>query len=650
MPKSSLYYKILFFIFYLNLTVTAQTTVIELDKSSSKIFNDGIKEARAGKYREAIKKFEKVIAKNPKYTEAIVRKAATIYDMGDKAKALEVYANAVALDPTFNPEMYFAAGQIAYELNDNETTVKYFQKYLQIEHRNKDKISKADRILKTAMFRIDARRSAKDIDVKRLSENVNSPSSEYLPAFTIDGSKMVFTRRVGGQEDLLISNKNAEDWTMAIDLEGVNTPDNEGAHTISADGKIIVYSVCNRPTDYGSCDLYVSFFENGKWSFPANMGIKVNTSAWDAQPSLSADGKKLYFASNRLNGQGGNDIWELTKNELTGWGKPKNLGTKINTSGNEESPFIHPDGHTIYFRSNGHIGLGSYDIFMSKMDVKTGEWSSPINLGYPINSEGSDGSLTITLDGKKAYIASDRQSKLKGGTIDVAPNLDIFYFDLPEEFKPDPMSYVKGRIVDVVDKKPLTANVQVIDVNQKDTIVSKGDVNGEFVLALPLGNNYAFQILKDGYYVHSENFNTTSINQISSPYVLDIALRRIENESKEEVTVLNNIFFETASYVLLPQSFIEIDYLVSLLKKYPNKKIKIIGHTDNIGADTENFSLSEQRAKAVVDALIEKKVSPSRLYFEGRGESEPLDTNETEQGRSKNRRTEFIFVDEPPKK
>ncbi|HAP01074.1 MAG TPA: hypothetical protein DCQ93_04025, partial [Bacteroidetes bacterium] len=343
--------------------------------------------------------------------------------------------------------------------------------------------------------------------------------------------------------------------------------------------------------------------------------------------------KTLYFASTRDGGFGGSDIWMTQKDSSGHWTNPVNVGKPINTYFDEQTPFIHPDGQTLYFSSYGHPGMGSADIFLSRKDAN-GKWSEPQNLGYPINTKDAEGSFYVSTDGKHAYFASD----LKKQTDDY----DLYYFNLPNELKPLPVNYLKGIITNAESGEKISADVQLIDLASGNVMnsFSSDPASGYYLISIPSGKNYALNVSKKGFLFHSENFSLADHNP-SEPYELNIKLQPMKTG---ESVVLKNIFFETGSAELKKESTVELDKLISLLKENPTMKIEIGGHTDNVGSDNDNLALSENRAKSVYDYLIKVGVGAARLSFKGYGETKPIATNDTEEGRAQNRRTEFTVV------
>jgi outer membrane protein OmpA-like peptidoglycan-associated protein len=434
-------------------------------------------------------------------------------------------------------------------------------------------------------------------------------------------------------EDFFYSKKENGQWRKAQPLEGnINTPENEGAQSISQDGKWLVFTGCNRPNGFGSCDIYISYLTNSGWSEGLNLGSRVNTDQWESQPCLSPDKRDLYFASRRFGGYGGSDIYVCHLLPNGKWSDPENLGPEVNTSGDEACPFIHADNQTLYFTSNGWPGYGDEDLYYVRKGPK-GVWSKPVNLGYPINTINREGTLFIDADGKTAYFSSDR-SDSRGG-------LDIYSFELRPDIRPFKTLWVKGNVFDKKTKQGLPSTVELTDLASNDVISRvQTDEKGNYLITLPVGKDYAFNVNRQGYLFYSDNFNLSDRSP-DSVYEKNIPLVPIEINAS---IVLNNIFFAVNQYDLKPASQAELDKVVQLLNENPTVKIQISGHTDNVGKPADNLALSNNRAKAVVNYLISKGIAADRLSYKGFGESQPVADNSTEEGRARNRRTELKVI------
>jgi outer membrane protein OmpA-like peptidoglycan-associated protein len=467
---------------------------------------------------------------------------------------------------------------------------------------------------------------------QNLGDSINSAASEYYPSITIDGSKMVFTRR-NKDEDFYESNFVNGKWSMAKPLAGkVNTNLNEGAQCISQDGQWIIFTGCNYPEGQGSCDLYISFKTKNGWSEAENLGPLINTDFWESSPSLSPDKRDLYFSSAISGGLGGRDIWVTHRSATGKWSRPENLGAAVNTSADESCPFIHTDNETLYFNSNGQKGYGSTDLFFSKK-VNDSSWLEAENLGYPINTIDDEGSLIVAADAKTAYYASDR-SDSKGG-------LDLYTFQMREDIRPLKTLWVKGRVFDKKTLAGLPSSVELTDIKSRNTISKlQTDEEGNYLITLPEGKDYAFSVNRKGYLFYSDNFSLSN-NPVDSVYNKDIPLQPLEAGA---IIVLKNIFFDSKKYDLKQESVVELDKVVQLLKDNPNLKIQIAGYTDNVGLAKDNLLLSNNRAKTVVDYLVSKGIVQARLVFKGFGAANPVADNVTESGKALNRRTELSVI------
>ena len=363
-----------------------------------------------------------------------------------------------------------------------------------------------------------------------------------------------------------------------------------------------------------------------------NPGSPLNSPYWESQPSISADGQTLYFVSNRPGGFGKMDIWISRMTEDSGWGEPENAGPVINTAGDEMSPFIHFDGKTLYFSSNGRPRIGGLDLFRTEYDFVNG-WSEPENLGYPINTQFDEMGLVINSAGDLAYYSS---------TVNQQMGRDIFSFELPPNMRPDPVSYVEGTVKDRLTGKKLKASYELVNLsNQKTALKSVTDSEGNFLIPLPSGINYGLNVMSDGYLFYSENFMLEGEFSVSRPYQKQVMLNKI---NKGESMSLYNIFFDTDSWKLLDASVSELSRLYDLLKANPGIVVEIGGHTDSTGSEEHNLWLSGQRAIAVRDFLTNRGIEESRLLTKGYGESKPVATNDSLEGMRLNRRTDITII------
>ncbi|HEY0897864.1 MAG TPA: OmpA family protein [Sphingobacteriaceae bacterium] len=566
--------------------------------------------------------------------------AAAYQQLGDVSRRVKDYQNAgiyykkvLEIDPNFHPLTYFGLAESALNVGDYPAALINFKKYTAFPNIPPSSKTLAEKFIRDAEFAIAGLKNPVAYNPVNLGEAINSPAQEYLPAITADEETLIYTRMAQNNEDFYKSVKKGESWTKSVYLsQSINTTMyNEGAQCISPDGMYLFFTGCNRPDGAGSCDIYIARKEGKGWSKPFNIGPPVNSPGWDSQPSLSADGRTLYFVSTRPGGYGGYDIWKTELKEGGSWSNPVNLGPTVNTPYEEQSPFIHPDDQTLYFSSNGWPGFGSKDIFMSRKDT-AGKWQKPLNLGSPINTFGEESSLTISSDGRTAFFASDQKGGYGG--------LDIYSFELPRHLRPNPVTYVKGHIFDKENKEPLSAKVQIINLESgKPVFDDDADLEtGEFMATMTVGKTYGLNVSMEGYLFHSENFSLNNPTKANKPFLLQVPLQKIAIGG---LVTLRNIFFETNKFSLLPESKIELDQLIRFLKENPSVGIEIGGHTDAVGDEKSNQLLSMNRAKTVYEYLGRQGVPASRLSYKGYGESKPVGENNTEEGRQLNRRTEF---------
>lgn len=629
----------LFLVVALAVPSMAQREYTTKSKKAVKNFEEALKYYSARRNAEALEFLEKALKADDEFIEAYAVSADCYTDLGQLDRAIENYQKVVDLDPDFLSTSFKQLADVQFMTGDYKSALENYKVFMTKKRVNPQIREQAERSLRNAEFGVVVKETPVPFDPKNLGPNVNSADYEYFPVLTADEQTLVFTknkRRAGGvdmQEDFYISFSKNGEWMPAMNLgRPINTDDNEGAQTITADGKQLFFIGCNRKrTGLGSCDIYRSLRNGKNWGEPENLGSPVNSSKWESQPSVSADGKTLYFVSNRGGGEGGMDIWVTHLAPNGKWTNPRNLGDVINTPFSEETPFIHPDGKTLYFTSDGHVGMGGKDIYVTRMD-SVGNWSAPENLGYPINTWKDEQGLFVAASGDYAYFSSDRE----GGF----GKLDIYGFKLYESARPNRVTYVEGRLTDKETGLPLAAKFELIDIETSEMVVnSQSDpVDGSFLVTLPVNHDYALNVSKEKYLFHSEHFSLPNMKDVTKPYRMDVELQPIKFGEK---VVLRNIFFETASYELLSESKIELEKLLAFMNNNPTIRIEIGGHTDNVGKPEDNQLLSENRSKSVRTYLIDNGISADRIDYKGYGEKQPIDTNETPEGRANNRRTEF---------
>jgi len=622
------------------------TTTESTAPKARKAYLDGRTYLRQGDAPRALRAFEEAVREDSVFIEAHLTWAETHFDNDHWEEAALGYEIVLRLNPNFHPSVPFNLALCKWRQDKFMEAYAAIDAFLQSGAKDAKLLYRARRLAENCLFAAEAVKNPVPFQPRSVGPGVNSESDEYLPAFTADGSTMIFTRRDGYDENFYTSTLQPDGaWGMAEYLDGVNTSQNEGAQAVNADGVWLVFTACNRQNDgsQGSCDLYWSQQKDGAWTKPIPFSSAVNSPDWDAQPSISPDSKTLFFSSTRPGGKGGKDLWFTTRLPNSRWSEPQNLGPEINTPGDEQTPFLHPDGQTLYFTSNGLPGMGENDLYFVRRNPD-GSWGKPQNLGYPINTKANEGTLTVSLDGKTAYFAANPPGSVGG--------IDIYAFDLPEHARPQPVTYAKARVTDAATGNVLVAQVEFTDLKTGLAFVSaRTRADGTFLVCLPAGKDYGLNVSKTGYLFHSENFSLERTASFDKPFLLEIALQPIlsadEPDARPVVSrpvVLRNVFFDTGSAALLPASTTELDRLVALLRESPALRIQVSGHTDNVGDDAGNQTLSENRAKAVYDYLIQNGITAERLRFKGFGETKPIASNDTPEGRSQNRRTEFVVM------
>ncbi len=594
-------------------------------------------------YSAAIQRCRQILERDSTFLDARLLLADIYYETRNRPEEIKHLKGAARLSE--RPLILKRLGEALFSVGVYGEASEYFQQYREGAELSDKERALVDRRLESCRFALHAMQHPVDFNPVRLPNTVNSVFDEYWPSLSIDQQELVITRLIREpgkrpREDFYVSNLGPDGWEMAQPVSEINTPENEGAQAVSADGNLLFFTACNRPGGVGSCDIYYSVRQNGQWKTPVNAGRPVNTSSWEAQPSISSDGRYLYFSSNRPEGIGEKDLWRaeclgFDSNGRLKWGEPQNLGDSINTPGNETSPFIHPGNADFYFASDYHTGMGGFDLFVSKI---TGDslFSRPGNLGYPINTHNDEQGLHISADGLTAFFSSARDS-LTG--------LDIYSFQLDESIRPHPATYVRATVSDAETNEPVQAQIDLLNLGNTGELPRRETTgrNGELLIGLPVGNNYSFSVSKEGYLFYSNAFDLRDSRQIYDPYELDIALIPVKVGAEMN---LYNIYFETDSFRILPESEPELQKLVAFLTNNPRLSVEVQGHTDDTGSAEANLELSEKRALSVVDFLIVHNIKKERLQWTGYGEERPVAGNETPEGRRMNRRTTIKILGE----
>ncbi|MEK6615953.1 MAG: OmpA family protein [Bacteroidota bacterium] len=644
----------IFFVFTLFLLPSAflhaQPTYSSKNKKAIRYYEEATKYYTITDRENARQSLLKSIEQDNLFVEAHTLLGYIYSDLNQPQKAIEEIKKAIEITPDFFHGNYFTLAQLQIGTGNYKEAKENYMKFLQKPSENKEINESAEMGGMNCDFAMTAITNPVPFKPINAGDGINSKYDEYFPSITADEQLFLFTRKIpaekissGWQEDFYVSKKVDGNWWKAVGIGSkINTEGNEGAPCLSPDGEILFFVACEGDFGYGagrtglgSCDIFYAFKNGNDWTKPKNIGAPVCTKWWETQPSFSSDGKTLYFIRGIVNAKGKKetDIWTSILKSGGKWSNPVKLSNKINTSGNEESVFIHPDNQTLYFSSDGHPGMGGLDIFMSRRQ-SNGEWGESVNLGYPINTFNDENSLLVSRDGKTAYFASDRQGGYGG--------LDIYSFDLYDAVQPGKTIYVKGKVMDAVTKLPLEADIDIVDLQTGNSATQwiSNKSNGEFLICLPVNKNYAFNTSRTGYLFHSENF-TLIENKEYQPIIINIPLSPI---TKDSTVVLRNVFFDTDKFNLKDESKIELNKLVDFLNKNPSLKIELSGHTDNVGDKKHNQVLSDNRAKSVLEYLAANGISKDRLTSKGYGDTKTVVPNDSDGHRQMNRRTEFKVI------
>ncbi|MFL5729773.1 MAG: OmpA family protein [Cytophagaceae bacterium] len=612
---------------------------------------------RVEEYDEAAKLYEQLAAKYPQNMNYKYYLGVCYFKLGDKDKAIKYFSQCQkdSSNAQVDFNYYIAKSfQLAHHFDD---ALEYYKIYRDTLARTKTpekfehSVADIDTEIERCNNAIELMKRPQGVEIVNIGKNVNSEFHEYMPVITIDESEMMFTSRrpntTGGGKDPADGNWYEDIYTTARTDSGWGSPKNMGAPVntmthdatvcLSADGqKLFIYkSQVERLSETFNGDIYISELRDGKWTEPAKVDYNVNSSFWEPSASISATEDKFFFSSNRPRHDAAHrkdrDIYMVQKIKGGGWAQPKNLN--FNTTAEEDAPFFHPDGRTLYFSSNGKGSVGGFDIFKTTYIDSTDSWSEPVNIGFPFNTAGDDIYIEWSADGKRAYFSSVRDDSYGGQDIYVAKSLSSKHS----------MAIMIGRVFDDETKKPLAAEIIVTDnsVNQVIGVFKSEGYSGKFSLALPSGTNYGITINKDGYLFHSENIQIPHMAEFSE-YRKDIYLHPFRAGASE---ILKNVFFDTDKADLKQESKAELDKLYNAIKGKKNIHVQISGHTDDRSSHEYNQVLSEARAVAVVEYLIEKGIDKNKLFAKGYGETKPITSNETEEGRHDNRRTEFMILD-----
>lgn len=598
-------------------------------------------------YSEALTYYLTANKFNPDNADLNLRIGNCYINSPEKKKAIEHIEKAIKLKPDVDIDAHYFLGK-AYHLNyEWDKAIQEYSRCLG----KKSEVNDAE--IATAQRKIQECKNGKElmqtpvkVTIDNLGTAINTKYKEYVPVISADESDLYFTSRRPGStgsegavgeedyyEDVYFSEMKNGKWTTAKNLgTPLNSVNHDATVNLSVDGQRIFFY---RDASAVNADISEARLTGRKWSEPKKLNSNINTKYQETSAAFSPDEKLIYFVSNKPGGHGGKDIYVSRQTALGDWGKAENLGPPVNTDMDEDAVFMHPDGKTLYFCSNGHKTMGGFDVF--KTIIENGKWSEPLNIGYPINTPDNDVSYVLSASGKHGYYASAREGSFG--------ERDIFMISFLEDTikKEEPqLTLLSGIVTDETTGQPIEAQVEVID-NVLNLSVAKFMSNketGKYLVSLPSGKNYGIVVRSEGRLFHSENIDiplAKGYAEITKP------IRLLKPEVGKKI-ILNNIFYDFDKANLRMESISELTRVLEVLNEMPALKIEVSSHTDSRGSDEYNLKLSQSRAQSVVDYIISKGISQSRVSAKGYGKAQPVATNETEEGRQQNRRTEFRIL------
>lgn len=542
-------------------------------------------------------------------------------------------------------EIDFYLGQAFHLKHDFTKALDFFYAYKKsLREGQRVKLAEVETYITYCLNGLKLAKNPVEVEIHNLDKPLNSSFPEYNPVISVDESFIAFTSRKPDSrgkkldpsdlmyyEDIYISNKDSNGkWSVPQSIGNkINTDYHDACIGLSADGQqMIIYS-----SNSGGGDIFISTLDGTEWTTPKDPGSYINSKFWESSATISSDNKVIFFSSNRPGGAGGTDIYYSRKDSNDVFGKPKRLGPQVNTPGDEIAPFIHADGQTLYFSSKSHLSMGGFDILSVKIDLETGELhSSAENIGIPINTADDDFNFVWSADNTRAYFSSIRENGL--GDKDV--------YKLERNVALSPLVVWSGFVHDCLTDVPVTAKITVSDNESKQTIgvYTPNKSSGKYTIILPAGKNYNIVVEAPFYAFFSKNINIPTLDsyqEIEEKICLEPII-------KGTTINLRNVFFDFNKAILRSESELELERLIRFMQEYPNISVEISGHTDSEGDNNYNMKLSLKRAEAVNDYLVRKGISKDRLISEGYGETQPIASNETEEGRQINRRTAVTII------
>ncbi len=617
--------------------------------------------------QQALDKYLAAIKEDPKYLDALLSASECYKDLKQPGNQINCIKQAVAVDSTYWVRAYYDCAVALCQKSQFDEAIQWFNLYDKYTTQTGEKKGKEDpQWRKMAFAKIEMMSHPVPFDPTYPSDYIrDTPFETYWPSISLDETELVVTSRLPRdtvafhkdptmigrinndetQEDMYIMRRDdaSKEWKPLEPIYRINTDFNEGTQSLSPDGRWMFYTACGYADTKGSCDIYFSQRTAQGWTKGVNIGAPVNTAAWESQPCFSADGKTLYFVRGDSKSQyrRGNIMRAKVKGVdskgVPQFDKVYNLGDSINTSGDESHPFIHPDGKTLYFSSDTWPGVGGKDIFVSHL--KKGKWTTPVNIGYPINTTDDDEGFIVTANGRTGYYNSIRE-------VDGRRKREVKMFELYPAIRPKAVPFVRGVITDCDTKANIEATISLDKMpSGKNIGVSRALPDGSFTLALPGASDYLLSVSAKGYFFHSQKFSVDDVTKMQGPITLTSESTCLTSLKVGNKIALRNIYFDTDKYEIKPESKVELDIVVRVMQENPTIRVEISGHTDNRASVQHNQVLSLNRAKSTVEYLVQHGIDRSRFEIKGYGLSKPCATNDTEEGRQLNRRIEAKIIE-----
>lgn len=616
------------------------TKYSSLNTAAIRLYEEAMHSYLQKRYTHAIDLLEKACEEDKTFIEVYLQ-LATIYSDREEFDVAEQFLNHgrayVAVAKT--PYLLYKLAQLYYTIGAY-TQASDVLKTISFAHITSPSLQENVHTLQhNLQFALEMIQSPVPFHPKPLAYPLNQFIAQYFPIITVDQKNILFTALTAKGdnnyvEDIYMSEKDAlGNWSMPQSISPqINRPSsNEGTCTISADQKTLIFTACAKEGNYGMCDLYISYKQHGEWSKPENLGSHINSKGWQSQPSLSADGKTLYFVSERQGNYGKHDIWQSTLQDDGQWSPAMNLGPTINSRYREEAPFIHPNGQTLFFVSNRTPSMGGFDIYYAH--YIDGQWTTPVHLSYPINNHKDQVSIFITPDGKKGYYADGKKKAFHYHSY-------IYEFEIPENLIEMPKcAIIQLEILDAETKQATDARVDVYDMHNALQHSLYLDASDRLAtLVINEGKEYLVYITKDGYLFESKHIQFQNSDQPIVTPSGEVWLQAIAVSHRK---ILENIYFAYDDYKIMPQSYTELQRLVAFLEQHPHINIQLEGHTDHIGSKQYNKTLSIKRAETIYDYLIQAGIASSRLTYKGYGKTKPLIKSDSPESQELNRRVAF---------